>query len=149
MADRSGSSIPSLETLMPSGLGEVAPLARANLEAMVRSQQALLGGVASMQAELLAFAREEAARGLDLQRALAGCASPQQAMELQLGYTRDLAQAWLAQGRKMTEMGTGVARACWAPVEERGEQVVDKVTEKAAEKAAEKATGKPAGERAA
>jgi hypothetical protein len=104
MAGDSVTSIERVEDKVRQGSADWADMYKANLTAGIASGQAVINGWQSLNAELLAFMQSRVKGGLETSRQVAGCTSPEGALEIQMEYGRAALQAYVDESRRMGEL---------------------------------------------
>jgi hypothetical protein len=97
MAAENVTAIQQAQAEVRDGQADLAALYKGNLEAMMASSQALVGGCQTMTAALLAFLQSRAKETLAVSQRLAECGSPARAAEIQLDFAREAVQAYAGQ----------------------------------------------------
>lgn len=125
-------SIEQGEGKMEQGYADMAALYKGNLESAVASSQAVIEGYQSVGAELLAFLQSRMKEGLELNRRLAGCSSPESALELQVEYAQSSARAYTDELKTLGDLTGKVVADAFAPLKVRAEAVSAKARESVA-----------------
>jgi hypothetical protein len=125
-------SIEQMEAQARTGYADVAALCKGNLDALMASSQALIGGYQTMHAVLLAFLQSRAKEGLATSKRLAECGSPQSALEIQLDFAREALQAYADQFNTLGKVTREALNGCAVPLKRR----LDAISERAADSVA-------------
>ena len=107
------------------GYDDLAATMRGNVGGVLASSHALMNGLQAVNAELLGFIQGRLRHGMTYGQALAGCGSFQEALELQAGYARDAARAYVEELGRIGELTGRVMNDCWAPLRRRGERAAE------------------------
>jgi hypothetical protein len=112
-------SIQQVEDQVRVGYADLAAFHKGNLEALMASSQALIGGCQTVTATLLAFMQSRAKEGLATGKRLAECGSPSHAAEIQLDFARTTLQAYTDQLNQLSETMRQVLNDSYVPFERR------------------------------
>jgi hypothetical protein len=107
--------IEQVEDQLRAGLVDVTASCRDSLTSVLVSAQATISGCQTMNGMLLAFLQSRAKESLELSRRLAGCGSPQNAIEIQLDYAQEALQAYTDQFTRSGALFGETLTACVAP----------------------------------
>jgi hypothetical protein len=101
------------------GYADLAAFHKGNLEALMASSQALIGGCQTVTGALLAFMQSRAKEGMATGKRLAECGSPSQVAEIQLDFARATVQAYAEQINQLNETMRQVLADSYVPFERR------------------------------
>ncbi len=88
------------------------------LEAMMRANEAMLQGMATMQREIMEFGNARLRQDLETQEALSHCDDLQEAYRLQADFAQKAMQQYAEETAKLIELSTRIGRDCWGPFED-------------------------------
>lgn len=117
MAADNVTSIQQMQDQVRVGYADMAALYKGNLEALVASNQALIGGCQTVTATLLAFMQSRAKEGLAAGKRLAECGSPEHAVEIQLDFANATLRAYADHFTRLGEMVSHVLTDSYVPFE--------------------------------
>jgi hypothetical protein len=123
MASGNVTSFEQIEDGVKQGYADAASLYKGNLDAMIASSQAMIHGVQSVNAEMLAFAQSRMKDALDTSKKLADCQSAEGAWQIQVDFTRAAMQAYAEEFKKISDLTGKVVSDSFSPLAKRGEQV--------------------------
>ena len=123
MATSTNQPVEQVEVGMQRGYADAAGLYQGNVEAMLASGQAMISGYQSVNAEMLAFAQSRMKETLEMSRRLAGCQSPEVALEVQLDYARNSLKAYADEMARLAEMTGRLMNEAFSPLAKRGGEV--------------------------
>jgi hypothetical protein len=121
MAADNVTSIQQVQDQVRDGYADLAALYKGNVEAMMASNQALVGGWQTVTAALLAFLQSRAKEGLATGQRLAECGSPGRAAEIQLDFARETVQAYADQLNQLGNTVRQVLNDAYLPFARRVE----------------------------
>lgn len=127
-AESNVTSIEQVGDQVRQGYTDLAAMYKGNFDAMMAAGQAMVSGVQTLNAEMLAFLQSRVKDGLATTQRLAECQSPQTAIELQLDYGKAMLQAYIDEFDKVTQLSGKVMTDTFTPLKTRTEAVVDKAT---------------------
>ena len=127
-AESNVTSIEQVGDQVRQGYTDLAAMYKGNFDAMMAAGQAMVSGVQTLNAEMLAFLQSRVKDGLATTQRLAECQSPQTAIELQLDYGKAMLQAYIDEFDKVTQLSGKVMTEAFTPLKTRTEAVVDKAT---------------------
>jgi phasin family protein len=127
-AESNVTSIEQVGDQVRQGYTDLAAMYKGNFDAMMAAGQAMVSGVQTLNAEMLAFLQSRVKDGLATTQRLAECQSPQTAIELQLDYGKAMLQAYIDEFDKVTQLSGKVMTDAFTPLKTRTEAVVDKAT---------------------
>jgi hypothetical protein len=125
-------SIEQPEALASANHAEAAALVQGGAAALIASGQAMINGGQAMHGALLAFLQSRAKEGLAAGQRLAGCGSPQAALEIQLDFAREALQAYGDQFTRLNELAGEALDASLRPYHRRAAAPSDPAGELAA-----------------
>jgi hypothetical protein len=108
MATDNVTSFEQVEDTVRQGYADAATMYKGQIEALLSSTQALMTGCQAINAASLGFLQSRLKDGLDTFGRLAGCHSPESAIEIQLDFTKAAVQAYVDQFARLGEI-TGQA----------------------------------------
>jgi hypothetical protein len=117
MAADNVTSIQQMQDQVRVGYADLTALYKGNIEALMASSQALIGGCQAVTAALLAFMQSRAKEGLSTGKRLAECGSPEHAAEIQLDFARATLRAYTDQFNTLGEMTKQVLTESYGPFE--------------------------------
>jgi hypothetical protein len=132
MAAANVTSIERVEDEVRQGRMNMAALHKGNLESMVASSRAVINGYQTLSSELLAFAQSRMKEGLDFGKRLAGCQSPESAMEAHSEFVTSAIRAYTDEFRTLGDLGGRITRDAFAPLQAQSEGIAAKGKESAA-----------------
>jgi phasin family protein len=132
MAAANVTSIEQVEDKVRQGYADMAALQKGNLESMVASSRVVINGYQTLSAELLAFAQSRMKEGMDFGKRLAGCQSPESAMEAHSEFVTSAIKAYTDELRTLGDLGGQITREAFAPLQAHSEGVAAKVKERVA-----------------
>lgn len=94
------------------------PLQRAQAEAVVKANQALMNGVAAINREVTDYASQRARAIVDGAKAAPRDGNWQDLWSFQIDYTRCATEAYCQEASKLVDLGMSVSRETWAPLQE-------------------------------
>lgn len=99
----------------------------ATVDAMVRSSDAMLKGMAALGQEMVDFANTRVKQNLETSQSLMGCKDMSQAFGLQCDFARTTTQHYLQEASKLMNLTASMTRQSWAPLEERTKEALDRL----------------------
>jgi hypothetical protein len=120
MATDNVTSFEQVEDNVRRGYADMATLYKRQIEALLGSTQAVMAGCQEISAVSLGFAQNRVKDGLDTIRRLAGCHSPESAIEIQLDFTKSAVQAYADQLTRLGEIAGQVMSDGIAPFKRHG-----------------------------
>lgn len=108
------------------GYADATGAMKDNVDAFVAAGQAWLNAVQHANGEVAGFWREQMQRSVEVSKALAGCTSPQAAMDIQVDYTKTSMQACVDEWQKLGDIAGQALNECWAPLRSRADAAVGK-----------------------
>lgn len=111
---------------------EAAELAKTSVAALIASGQAMLSGGQAMHGALLAFMQSRAKESLAASQRLAECGSPQDALTIQLDFTREALQAYADQFARLSGLAAEALNASVQPLHGRAVASFERAKELAA-----------------
>ena len=118
-------SIHHIEHRMQQGYADATALVGGNVEAMVRSSQAWMGGLQAVNGEMLAFCQSRMKENLATSQRLAECRSPESAIEVQMEYAKAILQSYAHECEKLGELAGKVMSDALTPLKGRGHAVAE------------------------
>jgi len=115
--------------LFPSAapnLDEIAAFNKGNLEAFVAASAAAAKGLETLSQELLAYNQKTMETGIATTKALLGCRTMQDLVEVQANLTRKGFEDWIAEGTKLSELTVKVANQAAEPINARLNEAVER-----------------------
>jgi hypothetical protein len=125
-------SIQQMEDQVRGGYADLAALYKGNVEALMASSQALIGGCQTMTGTLLAFMQSRAKEGLATGQRLAECGSPGHAAEIQLDFARATVQAYADQLNQLSGTLRQVLNDTCVPFERQDKTAAKKAADSVA-----------------
>lgn len=92
-------------------------LSSANVEALMKTGQAMLKGLAKLNEELAGFASTRLKEQVEGSRALAQCGNWSEALDKQMGLARTATEQYLTEASKLANLAAEVSVASWAPLQ--------------------------------
>ena len=106
---------------------DLGAFARSNGEAFetfIKANQAMMGGWAALNQELMSFTDRRLREGFERTESLIGCSNPEDAFKLQCGFAKTAGEDYVAETQKLMGLMMEISRDCWAPVEDRTRQAL-------------------------
>jgi len=125
-------SIEQQEAQPETNVVEAAALVQSGMAALIASGQAMLNGGQAMHGALLAFLQSRAKESLAAGQRLAECASPQDALAIQLDFARESVQAYADQFARLGELAAEALNASVQPLHGRTVASFERAQERAA-----------------
>ena len=117
----------SEESAKPQAPTEPAPSAnpveesRQSLDAFVRANAAVLDGMATLSAEMLAFGNKRLSANIERSQTLAGCQDMEQAFKIQQEFFESAVRQYLDQANQVMTIMATINQGLWAPLEDLGD----------------------------
>lgn len=92
---------------------------RDNLEAFVQANEAILNGMAALNAEMMAFGTKRLRANIERSDSLVGCKDAEQAFRVQYDFFQSATQQYLDQANNVLAIMAKMTGAFWAPLQER------------------------------
>jgi len=106
-------SRPAAEAEAPE---DVSDAQRQNLEAFVEANEAIMKGIATLNAEMIAFGNKRVLENVERSESLWHCEDPEQAFRLQFNFFQSAMQQYLDQANNMMAIMSRMAEDFWAPL---------------------------------
>ncbi len=90
-----------------------------SLKAFVQANEVILNGMATLNAEMVAFGTKRLRENVERSESLTGCKDPEQAFRVQFNFLEAATQQYLEQANNMMTIMTTFTRDFWAPMQER------------------------------
>jgi phasin family protein len=90
-----------------------------NLKAMMRTNEAILEGLAELGREMIAFGNARLRQDLEASECLMGCKDAGEAFRLQVDFARTAGEQYYNEASKLMELANKMAKECWNPIEDR------------------------------
>ncbi len=90
-----------------------------NLEAFVRANEAIMGGMAALSSEIHAFGNNRLRENIERSESLISCNDAEEAFRIQWDFFQSATQQYLDQTNNMVSIMAKMTGDFWAPVEER------------------------------
>ena len=90
-----------------------------NLEAFVRANEAIMGGMAALSSEMHAFGNNRLRENIERSESLMSCNDAEEAFRIQWDFFQSATQQYLDQTNNMLSIMAKMTGGFWAPVEER------------------------------
>ena len=90
-----------------------------NLEAFVRANEAIMGGMAALSSEIHAFGNNRLRENIERSESLMSCNDAEEAFRIQWDFFQSATQQYLDQTNNMLSIMAKMTGDFWAPVEER------------------------------
>lgn len=90
-------------------------LSSANTEALMKSSEAVLKGLAKLNEELVSFTSGQLKEQVEGSRAIAQSANWSEAFEKQMSFARTATEQYLAEAGRLASLAAEVTMASWAP----------------------------------
>jgi phasin family protein len=114
------------------GLEDIATYSKANVEAVVASGNVTAKALETLNAEVLAYAKQSFEDGIAAAKAMATAKSLQEVLDLQADFSKSALDGFLAQSTKLGEMMTKMSKDAIEPLSARMTATVEKLRPKAA-----------------
>jgi phasin family protein len=105
---------------------ELAAFNKGNLDAFLAASTAAAKGFESLSQQLIAYNQKTVEAGIASTKALLGCKTMQDLVEVQTDLTRKGFDEWLAEGTKLSELTVQVANQAAEPISSRLNEAVDR-----------------------
>ncbi len=100
-----------------------------NLKAFIESNEAIMNGMATLSAELMAFGTKRLRANIERTETLTGCRDAEQAFRVQCEFFESATQEYLDQANNVMKLMAAMTRAFWAPLEEQTKEALRDLTE--------------------
>lgn len=104
-----GSSLPKID------YERMMALSSANVDAVMKSSEAVLKGLAKLNEELVTFTNSQLKGQVEGSQAIAQCGNWSEAFETQMSLARTATEQYLAETSKLANLAAEVTMASWAP----------------------------------
>ena len=124
-----GAAKDQLGKLFPSAaknFDELAEFNKGNLDAFMAASTAAAKGFETLSQQLIAYNQKAVETSVATAKALLGCRTMQDVVELQSDLTRKGIDEWLAEGTKFSELTVNVANQAAEPINSRLTEAVDR-----------------------
>lgn len=95
---------------------------RRSLEAFVEANAAVLDGMATLSAEMLAFGNKRLSANIERSQSLASCEDMEQAFQVHTEFLESAVRQYLDQANNMMTIMATVGRSFWAPLEPQDDE---------------------------
>lgn len=109
------------------GYEDLAVLGRDNLDALVRSNNAVAKGIEAIGKQVMAFAQSAMEENVAQARALVSVRDIQELVDLQNDFAKKRLEATIAESARLTELSTQVANEAFEPLRKRMDATVETV----------------------
>jgi phasin family protein len=119
-----------LTKLFPSAaknFDELAEFNKGNIEAFVAASSAAAKGFETLSQQLIAYNQKAVETSVATAKALLGCRTMQDVVEVQTDLTKKGIDEWLAEGTKLSELTVKVANQTAEPISTRLSEAVDRL----------------------
>lgn len=109
---------------------DVVTFQKANIDAMVQSGTKVATGVEEITKEVFGYTTKTLESTMDVAKSFGGCKTAAEVMQLQQKVAKDNWDAFMAEGTRLSEMGTVVAKSAFEPIQARYKAAFDSVAAK-------------------
>ncbi len=95
-----------------------------NLEAFVRANEAIMGGMAALSSEIHAFGNNRLRENIERSESLISCNDAEEAFRIQWDFFQSATQQYLDQTNNMLAIMAKITGDFWSPVEERTKEAL-------------------------
>lgn len=113
------------------GYGDIQGLGKGNLDAVVEAGTLWAKGAEQIGKQVMALTQNSMQSSVVTAKALLGCKTLREVMDLQADYTRSNIDALVNEGTKLSELSFKVANDAIAPIQARVSETVEKLTKAA------------------
>jgi hypothetical protein len=102
---------------------------RDNLKAFVEANEAIMNGMAALNAEMLAFGNKRFCENLDRSESLVGCNDAEQAFRVQCEFFQSATQQYLDQTGNVLAIMAKITADFWAPLQQQTSEALRDLNE--------------------
>jgi hypothetical protein len=102
----------------------------ANLNAIMKANEALWSGMAAIGQELMQFASARLKENVELSGAVMQCGNPSEAFRMECDHARTATQVYLDQASKLLGLAAEVSQRSWAPIEDATKETLGRLNAK-------------------
>ena len=113
---------PDLESLMNAN--------GANLNALMKANEALWSGMAQIGQEMVQFASSRLKASVELSGSVMQCGDPHEAFRLECDHARTATQRYLDEASKLMGLAAEVSQRSWAPIEDLTKETLGRLNQK-------------------
>jgi hypothetical protein len=95
-----------------------------NLEAFVRANEAIMGGMAALSSEMHAFGNNRLRENIERSESLMSCNDAEEAFRIQWDFFQSATQQYLDQTNNVLAIMAKMTGGFWAPVQERTKEAL-------------------------
>jgi hypothetical protein len=99
---------------------------RRSMEAFVRTNAAVLDGMAALSAEILTFGNKRFGANIERSQSLAGCEDAEQAFEVQTEFFESAVRQYLDQANNVMVIMSSISRSFWGPLESQTDEASER-----------------------
>ncbi|MGH6933763.1 MAG: phasin family protein [Dongiaceae bacterium] len=114
--------VPDLESLMNAN--------GANLDALMKSSEALWAGMAQIGQEMVQFASSRLKENVELSGSVMQCGDPHEAFRMECDHARSATKRYLDEASKLMSLAAEVSQRSWAPIEDLTKETLGRLNPK-------------------
>lgn len=118
------------ETSVPEGVDEMLDTNVANVEAFARATEAMIKGMANLNAEMARFAEDRIRANFERMQSLLKTSDPADVVELQVNFARLAAEQYFTETTRLLNLAAQVTEESWAPIKDRVDEEFGTVSKK-------------------
>jgi hypothetical protein len=99
---------------------------RRSMEAFVRTNAAVLDGMAALSAEILTFGNRRFSANIEHSQSLAGCEDAEQAFEVQTEFFESAVRQYLDQANNVMAIMSSITCSFWRPLESQTDEASER-----------------------
>jgi hypothetical protein len=99
---------------------------RRSMEAFVRTNAAVLDGMAALSAEILTFGNRRFSANIEHSQSLAGCEDAEQAFEVQTEFFESAVRQYLDQANNVMAIMSSITCSFWGPLESQTDEASER-----------------------
>ncbi len=100
-----------------------------NLKVFIEANEAIMNGMATLSAEMMAFGTKRLRANLERTDTLTGCGDVEQAFRVQCEFFESATQQYLGQANNVMNIMAAMTRAFWVPLEEQTKESLRDLSE--------------------
>jgi phasin family protein len=118
------------EASEPEGVDEMLDTNVANVEAFARATEAMIKGMANVNAEMARFAEDRIRANFERMQSLLKTSDPADVVELQVNFARLAAEQYFTEATRLLNLAAQVTEESWAPIKDRVDEEFGIVSKK-------------------
>jgi len=114
-------------TVFVKGYEDMTSLSKDNVDAIVKASTIAARGYEVMSKEMMGFAQAQLESNMAAMKAMLGCKTLKEVVEVQTAYTRTAFDTFVAESTKLSDMGVKVANEAFAPITSQVNVAIERI----------------------